>query len=68
MSEKDDQNWGKLLALGVEMAAAVLLGLFVGRWLDRKFDWTPWGTLIGAMLGVATGMYMLIKDAIRLNK
>ena len=68
MAKEDDQNYGRLLALGLEMAVGVLVGLFVGRWLDRKYDWTPWGTLIGAMLGVAAGMYLLIKDAIRLNK
>jgi len=39
----------------------------VGHWLDQRYGW-HWGAVIGAMLGVASGMYMLIKDAIKMNK
>ena len=31
-------------------------------------DWAPWGLLACTMLGLAAGMYLLIRDAIRMNK
>jgi F0F1-type ATP synthase assembly protein I len=67
MPNDSDQNWGRYLGLGLEMAVGVGLGYFVGWLLDRHYGW-HWGTTIGAMLGVAGGMYLLIRDAIRMNK
>ncbi len=68
MAKDNDANWGAYLSLGLEIAVGVVLGVFVGRWLDRKFHWDPWATVIGAMLGLAAGMYLLIREAIRMNK
>ena len=65
---KDDPNWGKFAAVGLQMAVGVALGIVVGKWLDKKFDSEPWGLLVCTMLGLAAGMYLLIKDAIRMNK
>jgi F0F1-type ATP synthase assembly protein I len=65
---KDDPNWGKYAAVGLQMAVGVALGVIVGNWLDKKYGWEPWGLLVGTMLGLAGGMYLLIKDAMRMNK
>lgn len=64
----DDQGWGKYLGYGLQMVVGVLLGLVVGQWVDRKLHSDPWGLLTGVMLGLASGMYLLIKDALRMNK
>jgi ATP synthase protein I len=66
--QKEEPGWGHYLGYGLQMAAGVTLGLLVGSWLDRRFGWTPWGVLVGSMLGIAAGMYLLIKDAMRMNK
>ncbi len=69
MPKKDDDvNWGQLAGVGIQMAVGVVLGLIVGHWLENRYGWQPWGTLVGVMLGLAGGMYLLIKDAIRINK
>ena len=68
MPRDDDVNWGHLAGIGLQVAVGVFLGLIVGRWLDRRYHWDPWGALIGAMLGLASGLYLLIKDAIKINK
>ena len=65
---REQPNWGQFLTLGFETAVGVALGYFVGHWLDTKYGWDPWGTLVGAMLGMAAGMYLLIKEALRMNK
>lgn len=64
----DQQNWGQYLGMGLQMAVGVGLGVLVGTWLDRKYGWSPWGVTVGAMLGLAAGMYLLIKEALRMNK
>jgi len=63
-----DSNWGRFLGIGFEIAVGAVLGYFVGDWVDRRFGWNNYGTLAGVMLGVAAGMYLLIRDAIRINK
>jgi len=62
------ESWGKVLGYGAQTAVGAILGWLVGSWLDRKFGWAPWGMTVGVMLGVASGMYLLIKDAIRMNR
>ena len=64
----DDISWGRYAGIGLQMAVGVVLGVVVGQWLDKRYGWAPWGLTIGAMLGLAGGMYLLIKDAIRINK
>lgn len=68
MTRQDDNGWGKLASVGLEVAVGVGLGVVVGNWCDRKFHTYPWGILIGAAIGFAAGMYMLFKDAIKANK
>jgi F0F1-type ATP synthase assembly protein I len=63
-----DPGWGRHLGAGLQMLVGVLLGYFVGNWLDKKYGWAPWGVLFGVALGLAGGMYLLIKDALRMNK
>jgi F0F1-type ATP synthase assembly protein I len=65
---RDQQNWGQYLGMGLQMAVGVGLGLIVGNWLDNRYGWSPWGVMIGVMLGLGGGMYLLIKEAIRMNK
>ena len=64
----NDPNWGRHVGVGLQMLVGVGLGIFVGNWLDRKYGWSPWGMFVCTMLGLAAGMYLLIKDAIRMNK
>ncbi len=68
MPKDSDPNWGQFVGTGLQVGIGVGLGVFVGRWLDSKYDWSPWGVVIGSMLGLAAGMYLLIKDGMRINK
>lgn len=40
-------------ALGLEMGAAVAIGVVAGWWLDQRFETGPWGVLGGVLLGGA---------------
>ena len=66
---KDGQGKeGDALMLGLYVAVGVGLGVVVGWWLGKHFGWTTWGPLGGALVGLAAGMYLMIKEAIRINK
>jgi len=68
MSKDPEQNWGHFAGIGLQVAAGAGLGALVGMWLDKKYDWAPWGVTVGVMIGVIAGLYLLIKDAIKMNK
>ena len=42
-------------SIGLSVALSIFIGLGVGVWLDRKFDTSPWLTLIFLGLGIAAG-------------
>jgi hypothetical protein len=68
MPDSTEPQWGRFLGLGLQIAIGAGVGYFVGAWLDRKYAWNGYGALGGVMLGVTAGLYLLIKDAIRMNK
>jgi F0F1-type ATP synthase assembly protein I len=67
-NDPHDSHWGRYLGIGLEIAVGVTLGYFVGAWLDKRYQWNGYGVMGGVLIGVAAGMYLLIKDAIRINK
>lgn len=60
------QDWkgvGTYGTVGLELALSIFLGLFVGQWLDGKFDTAPWLTILGVGYGVAAGVRALYRAA-----
>ncbi|MEA3286423.1 MAG: AtpZ/AtpI family protein [Candidatus Marinimicrobia bacterium] len=53
---------GKYMAAASSMTGSVLGLGAIGYYLDHKFEWPQYGVLIGALLGVAIGMYELYKS------
>ena len=52
--------------VGMELGFAVLLGLFVGQFLDDYFGTEPWLLLLFLLFGAAAGfrsLYRLLKEA-----
>ena len=47
-------------AMATQFAAAVLGGVLVGGWIERRFGLEPWGTLGGAVLGLTAGIQGLV--------
>jgi F0F1-type ATP synthase assembly protein I len=42
--------------VGLEMVVPVVVGLL----LDARLDWHPWGVVVGAVLGLTTGLGHLV--------
>lgn len=52
---------GPLLGLGVQLAATMVLMVYLGQWLDEKYNQKPLFIIICSILGLTAGMYNLIK-------
>lgn len=42
-------------SLGLSVVLAIVIGLAIGVYLDRRFDASPWCTLIFLVLGIVAG-------------
>jgi len=51
----------KLSTLGLEMGAAVVIGLLVGVWLDKQFHTSPWLTVLFLGFGFAAAAKAVIR-------
>lgn len=51
-----------MLAAGSQLAVFVVVGMLVGRWLDARWNTSPWILLTGSMLGIGVGLYNLIRE------
>jgi len=60
MAEKE--NYWNYAQIGLQLAAAVLLGFWGGYWLDKKLGSAPWLMLGGAAGGLALGFYLVAKE------
>ena len=52
---------GTYLGLGLQFAASIVIFLFVGQWLDRRFGTEPWLLLIGVFVGAGGGFYSIYR-------
>ena len=59
---------GPYLGLGMQLAITVTVMVFVGIWLDEKFDLSPVFTIVFASLGIFAGLYNFIKSVIKSGK
>lgn len=68
-SLKDENRYSKVVKdiasyshLGITFAAAILIFLFSGQYLDKKLGTQPYLTLVGAFIGAGGGFYYIIKE------
>ena len=63
MRDRDDFliQVGVYGAVGIQLATSVIVGLFLGGWLDKRFATAPWLTVIGLTLGSIGGFYNLFR-------
>lgn len=77
MSNREDRDRRMLInavrftGIGWSIAIPILLGIFVGKWLDGKTGTHPLFLLLGIVLGLALGLYAagrMLFDLLRDNK
>ena len=58
---------GPYVGLGIQLAVTVTVPVFIGIWLDGKFNTSPILTVVFAFLGVLAGMYTFIKTVLKID-
>jgi ATP synthase protein I len=65
------QHWkgvGSYATVGLEFTLSIALGMFIGRWLDGRFETKPWLTMIGFAYGLAAGGRAIYRALKRANR
>lgn len=66
-----ERNWLQMLArvgtLGTDLVIFAGLGFWLGKELDTRFGWQPWGTFSGALLGCAVGFGSICRRVTKWN-
>jgi len=62
-SGKQLKVFGRVGALGIELAVSTVIGLLAGRWLDHKLSTGPYLMLVGLILGVVAGFRSVYRSA-----
>ena len=62
------KQYAPYLGLGLQLAITVAVMVFLGLWLDNKFDTSPLWTIICSSLGIFTALYSFIKTVLKSGK
>lgn len=70
LSDRDSfmMAFGIYGVLGFQLVASILIGVFGGQWLDKKFGTDPWLMMLGLFLGVGAGFYNLFRVVLWKNQ
>lgn len=63
MADADPTSLWRFAHLGLEFAGALIVMAFLGWLVDGQLGTTPWGMLVGGLLGLAGGMYLFVQQA-----
>ncbi|MBI2608553.1 MAG: AtpZ/AtpI family protein [Deltaproteobacteria bacterium] len=68
MKQLDSQkfrSYAMISALALQLVTNIVIGIFVGMWLDKKWGTTPFLLLICILLFGSVGMIMFIRGVSR---
>lgn len=57
-------------AIGIQFSVSIGLGWWLGHWAEQKWDFAPWGGLVGLLFGAAAAfrdLYLLGKLSTQAN-
>ncbi|UHA61321.1 AtpZ/AtpI family protein [Metabacillus litoralis] len=52
---------GLMSAILSQLVGSILIGIFAGKWVDDYFKTEPLFLIIGLLLGLAAGIYAMLK-------
>jgi ATP synthase protein I len=56
-----ESSAGAYAGLGLQFALAIILFLFIGKWLDEKLGTSPWLLIVGVFLGATAGFLSIYR-------
>ncbi|MEN9999087.1 MAG: hypothetical protein RI922_2077 [Bacteroidota bacterium] len=62
-------KFARFSGLGIQMGAIIAGFTWLGTFLDKKYTTkTPWWTIGLSLFGVMAGLYLVIKEVIKMGK
>lgn len=65
MADRQERDWLKTLArvgtLGTDMVIFAGIGFWLGQMADDRWDWFPWGTLLGTLGGFVAAFWSICR-------
>jgi F0F1-type ATP synthase assembly protein I len=58
-----ERSTSGLAGMGVQFVVAILLCLFIGKWLDAKLGTAPWLLIVGVFVGAAASTIAMYRKA-----
>ncbi|WP_442596904.1 AtpZ/AtpI family protein [Neobacillus sp. D3-1R] len=55
------QAMALMSAILSQLVGSVLIGIFSGRWVDQKIGTEPLFLILGLLIGLATGIYAMLR-------
>ncbi|MFO8030439.1 MAG: AtpZ/AtpI family protein [Cyclonatronaceae bacterium] len=68
MQIRDLAAYGEYIALGTHIAASMIIPVVIGIYVDKRWETSPWGVIIGALMGFASMISIVIKLAAKTGK
>jgi ATP synthase protein I len=62
-SPNESSSTSELAGMGVQFVVAILLCLFVGKWLDARLGTAPWLLILGVFVGAAASTIAMYRKA-----
>lgn len=68
MAKRPWKEYGRYGTVGIELVISLLVGLFLGKWADERWNTAPWLTLLGLVVGVYAGFRQLLATTRRMQR
>ncbi len=78
MEQRDDKlfedqrttlrRFAPFLTLGIQLALSIVFFFFLGKWMDARFDTSPWLMLGGLVAGGVGGMVKFITSVMKIGQ
>ena len=61
MAESKGTSAADFAGIGIQFAAAIVVFLFAGQWLDRRFGTSPVFLMLGVFVGAGAAFYNMYR-------
>ena len=78
MEQRDDKlfdeehsairGFAPFLTLGIQLALSIVIFFFIGKWMDGRFNTSPWLMIGGLLIGGVGGMVKFITSVMKLGQ